>query len=161
MTCAAGRPGWRITSHSAARTGRGSGGTARAAGPSPATAGRAAGATGRDSGSHFQAKPTLTTHSAAATRPGAVSPQRALNEPSAGPTITPKLVAADSQPSALARSCGSIVSATYACATPVAPPPGPWTNRDRNSSGREPANPKIRYAAAEAARPTSSAGRRP
>src|SRR5439155_41194 len=81
----------------------------------------------RDSGSHFQANITLTPHKPAATRPGAISPQRAANEPSAGPTMTPKLVAADSHPSALARSCGAIVSATYACATPVVPPPSPRT----------------------------------
>src|SRR5207253_7577789 len=72
----------------------------------------------RDSGSHFQANATLHRHSAAATRPGADWPARAANEPTTGPMTTPRLVAADSHPSALARSCGAIVSATYACATP-------------------------------------------
>src|SRR3989442_3605197 len=71
---------------------------------------RAAGT--RASGSHFHANSALTTHSAAATSPGTVSPTRAANDPSAGPKITPALVAADSQPSPLARSLGAIVSAT-------------------------------------------------
>src|SRR5436309_11666668 len=156
MRCAAGRPGCRTTSHSASRTGRGSGGgTWR---PLSVVTWEAS---ARDSGSHFQANITLTPHNPAATRPGAISPQRAANEPSAGPTMTPKLVAADSHPSALARSCGAIVSATYACATPVVPPPSPWTKRDTNSSHSEPANPKITYAIAEADTPTSRAGPRP
>src|SRR6058998_1173076 len=73
----------------------------------------------RDSGSHFHANATLTSTRAAANTPGAASPNRCMNDPIAGPTMTPALVAADSQPSALARSAGTILSATYACRTPV------------------------------------------
>src|SRR6266480_4906148 len=51
-----------------------------------------------------------------------------------GPMTTPALVAAEIHPSALARSPGAIVSATYACATPVVPPPNPWTIREATSS---------------------------
>src|SRR5712691_6254159 len=115
----------------------------------------------RDSGSHFQANATLHRHSAAATRPGADWPARAANEPTTGPMTTPRLVAAESQPRALARSCGAIVSATYACATPVVPPPRPWMKRDTNSNQSDPANPKTTYARLDAVSPTSSAGRRP
>src|SRR5689334_19922881 len=97
----------------------------------------------RDSGSHRHAKMTFRTHKPAATRPGAVAPQRAAIDPSPGPTITPALVAADHQPNALARSWGAIVSATYAWATPVVPPPSPWTKRDAKSNHSELANPKI------------------
>src|SRR5881628_976470 len=96
----------------------------------------------RDSGSHFQANPTLHKHRAAATRPGAACPARAAKEPKTGPITTPRLVAADSQPKALARSWGAIVSATYAWATPVVPPPRPWMKRDTNSNQRVVANPK-------------------
>ena len=74
---------------------------------------------------------------------------------------TPRLVAADNHPSAFARSCGAIVSATYACATPVVPPPRPWTKRDTNSSQSDPASPNTTYARVDAVSPTSSAGRRP
>ena len=87
-----------------------------------------------DSGSHFQAKNTLTRHSAAAIIPGAACPKCAANDPIAGPTMTPAEVAAESQPSARARSAGSTVSATYAWATPVVPPPAPCTTRERKSS---------------------------
>ena len=71
----------------------------RAGGVAPACA-------GRDSGSHLQAKTTFTRQSAAATKPGAARPQWAANEPIAGPSITPAEVAAESQPSARARSPG-------------------------------------------------------
>ena len=156
MSWATGRRGWRITSHIASRTGRGStGGKCR-----PLAVVTRDSST-RDSGSHFQAKNTLTTHSAAATRPGAVSPACVASEPRAGPTMTPRLVAAESHPKALARSFAGMVSATYACATPVVPPPRPCTNRETKSSHRASANPKIRYARAEAPKPTRIAGRRP
>src|SRR5256885_7574947 len=115
----------------------------------------------RDSGSHFQANAMLHRHRAAATRPGAACPARAAKEPTTGPITTPRLVAADSQPKALARSCGAIVSATYAWATPVVPPPRPWMKRDTNSNQSDAANPKTAYAMADAVRPTSNAGRRP
>ena len=82
-------------------------------------------------------------HNAAATRPGADAPPRAAKDPRTGPITTPRLVAAESHPSALARSCGAIVSATYACATPVVPPPNPWTKRDTNKSHSDPAKPKM------------------
>ncbi len=75
--------------------------------------------------------------------------------------ITPALVAAESHPNALARSAGGMLSATYACTTPVVPPPSPCTNRERKSSQSEWANPNATYANAELASPTSSAGRRP
>src|SRR5713101_5972989 len=115
----------------------------------------------RDSGSHFHAHATLIKTNAAANTPGAASPNRCVNEPIAGPIITPALVAADSQPSAFARSLGNIVSATYACATPVVPPPSPCTNREMKSSQTVGAKPNTRYAMAELPSPTSSAGRRP
>src|SRR5206468_5376040 len=138
------------------RTGRGSrGGAWRPLAVVPS------GSTTRDSGNQRQAKITLKAHRPAATRPGTVSPQRAVSDASPGPTMTPALVAADSQPSALARSCGSMVSATYAWATPVVPPPRPCTKRDANSSQRALANPKMTYATADPVRPTNSTGRRP
>ena len=68
----------------------------------------------RDSGSHFHANATLTKTRALANKPGAASPKRCMNDPIAGPMITPALVAADSHPKALARSRGTIESATYA-----------------------------------------------
>jgi hypothetical protein len=61
----------------------------------------------------------------------------------------------------LARSAGAIVSATYACATPVVPPPRPWTKRDANNIHKLVAKPKIAYANAEALSPMIIAGRRP
>src|SRR5207247_9032468 len=77
-----------------------------------------------------------------------------------GPMTTPALVAADSHPRAFARSAGAMVSATYACATPVAPPPAPWTARDANRSHSPFANPKIRDATPDPASPVISARRR-
>src|SRR3989449_10703216 len=145
-----------MTSHIACNTGRGSGG-GRWRPLSVVTCD----ARTRDSGSHFHANKRLQAHSPAATRPGAESPARAANDPTTGPMTTPRLVAADSHPNALARSWGAMVSATYACATPVVPPPRPWTKRDRNRSQREPANAKIPYAIADAVKPTKIAGRRP
>ena len=97
----------------------------------------------------------------AATSPGAWRPKLKAAEPMKGPITTPALVAADSQPSALARSLGSIVSATYACATPVVPPPNPCTMREANSIHKLVAKPKITYANADAPRPMIIAGRRP
>src|SRR5260370_35208912 len=107
MRGAAGRPGGRITSHTAARTDRGSG----------AGMWRPLSVVGyelnaRDSGSHFHAKIRLPAHTAAATSPGAHEPARAAKDPTTGPRTTPTLVDAASQPNALARSCGAIVSAT-------------------------------------------------
>src|ERR1041385_8690648 len=145
MRWAAGRLGGRTTSHIASRTGRGcGGGTCR-----PLAVVTCVGTT-RDSGSHFHANTRLPAHKAAATIPGAQSPARAANEPMTGPMTTPRLVAADSQPSALARSCGTMVSATYAWATPVVPPPRPWTKRETKSSHSDPASPKMKYAAVDA-----------
>src|SRR2546430_2374895 len=115
----------------------------------------------RDSGSHFHANATLTSTSALAKTPGAAAPNRCRNDPNAGPMTTPALVAADSQPSAFARSRGSIVSTTYACTTPVVPPPSPCTNRDRNNSQTVCAKPNTAYAIADVPSPTSNAGRRP
>ncbi len=87
----------------------------------------------------------FTSTSAAAARPGPCGPHTlCVTDPSTAPMLTPRLVAADSQPRALARWPGAIVSATYAWATPVVPPPNPWTKRHTNSSQSEPANPKIR-----------------
>src|SRR5690349_20799959 len=120
MRWAAGRPGWRITSHNASRTGRGLG----VATWCPLAVVMCVANT-RDSGSHFHAKTRLHRQNVAATRPGADSPKFAANDPIAGPITTPRLVAAESHPSALARSWGAIVSATYAWATPVVPPPSP------------------------------------
>src|ERR1051325_8836388 len=156
MTYATGRCGWRTTSQRVCNTGRGCGG-----GTNVPLAVRKPGSRTRDSGSHRQANTTLMTQRAAATSPGAVSPPRAANEPTAGPTITPALGAAESQPRALARSWGGMVSATYACATPVVPPPSPCTNRDTNNCHSDPAKPKITYAIADALSPPSHAGRPP
>ena len=88
----------------------------------------------RDSGSQYQAKIAFSTQSPAAMSPGPWVPSRLAKVPRMGPTTTPADVAAESQPSARARSEGRTVSATYAWATPVVPPPAPWTKRDRNSS---------------------------
>src|SRR5918995_1638082 len=85
----------------------------------------------RDSGSHLHAKKMLIRQRVAATSPGAAWPKCAEKEPIAGPTMTPADVAAESQPSARARLAGSTVSATYAWATPVVPPPAPCTTRER------------------------------
>ena len=76
--------------------------------------------------------------------PGAAWPKWAADDPIAGPTITPAEVAAESQPRARARSPGAMVSATYAWATPVVPPPAPCTTRERKSSHTLSANPNTR-----------------
>src|SRR2546422_10996114 len=126
MSWATGRRGWRITSHIASRTGRGSTG-----GKCRPLAVVTRGSSTRDSGSHFQAKNTLTTHSAAATRPGAVSPACVASDPRAGPTMTPWLVAAESHPNALARLFSGMDAATHACDTHVVSYHWPSTNRAR------------------------------
>ncbi len=115
----------------------------------------------RDSGNHFHAKKTLTSTSAAATMPGTAVPKAYAIEPMNGPMTTPALVAAEIHPSALARSAGAIVSATYACATPVVPPPNPCTMREANNIHRLVASPKMTYAKADALSPMIIAGRRP
>ena len=85
----------------------------------------------------------------------------AAKEPITGPIMMPADVAAESHPRARARSSGRTVSATYAWATPVVPPPAPWMMREANSSHTLVASPKTVYAAADAKSPISSAGRRP
>src|SRR5689334_22035428 len=95
-----------------------------------------------DSGSHFQANTTLQTQREAARIPGAVWPQREAKDPITGPNIVPRFVAAEIHPSDRARSPAGTVSAMYACVTPVVPPPAPCTNRERNNSQTEFANPK-------------------
>jgi len=116
---------------------------------------------GADSGSQRHAYHTLPRQSVAAMSPGAAIPRFVAREPMAGPIITPALVAADSQPNALARSLGSMASPTYACATPVVPPPAPCTRRDNTSIHGVTAKANTRKPSAEAVNPTSSAGRRP
>src|SRR5260221_13707793 len=112
MTSETGRAGWRITFHK----GRATLSTATfhasdvrgAAGPF----GCADGAI-RDSGSHFHANRTLIRTSTAAATPGPRGPQSLwVNDPSAAPMLTPRLVAADNHPKARARCAGAIVSAT-------------------------------------------------
>src|SRR5687768_7923169 len=93
--------------------------------------------------------------------PGYWAPKRALNELMIGPIAIPALVAADSHPSALARSLDFTVSVTYACATPVVPPPAPCTTRERRSAQIFDAKAKTRNAATDPASPIRSAGRRP
>src|SRR5687768_18308268 len=69
----------------------------------------------RDSVRKRHANARLSTHRTAAPSPGAARPHMAAStEPNAGPTITPRLVAAESQPSPFARSSGALASATYA-----------------------------------------------
>src|SRR5919206_53525 len=103
----------------------------------------------------------LIAQSVAAAIPGPRDPNLSAADPSAGPIATPTFVAAESQPSAFARFCGSTESATYAWMTPTVPPPAPCTNRDNNNNQIELANAKTRYAIPAALRPTSNAGRRP
>src|SRR4051812_29433602 len=79
----------------------------------------------RDSRRYFQAKKMFRRQRVAAARPGPDRPNRSEAEPIAGPIATPTLVAAESQPSALARFAGSTESATYAWITPTVPPPAP------------------------------------
>ena len=54
----------------------------------------------------------FTTQSAAANRPGPLAPHVCESDPRSGPIATPAFVAAESQPSALARSSGAVLSAT-------------------------------------------------
>src|SRR6476661_9881077 len=65
-----------------------------------------------DSGNHFQAQAALVRQRAAAMNPGAVWPKWDASEPSNGPMAKAAPVADESQPSALARWEGSMVSAT-------------------------------------------------
>src|ERR1041385_927994 len=161
MTSETGLAGCRITS----QRGRVTFVTAAVSDPADWRTPPASGAAGvwtRDSGSQRHANAMLSSTSAAAARPGPRGPHtRWVTDPNTAPMLTPRLVAADSQPSALARCAGAIVSATYAWATPVVPPPKPWTKRETKSSHSDPASPKMKYAAVDAASPASSAGRRP
>ena len=94
-----GCPGWRTTSQAGARP-------AGAAAPRPSCA-------GRDSGSQRQANNTFTSAERRrheARRRVARGERRTSRSP--GPSMTPAAVAAESQPSARARSFGSTVSAT-------------------------------------------------
>jgi hypothetical protein len=91
--------GCRTTTQAACQIGFRAGAAARAAAE-------------RVSGSHFQAKATLSRQSPAAIRPGAAWPQWAAKDPSTGPIMSPTAVAEDSQPSARARSLGATESAT-------------------------------------------------
>src|SRR3989304_593702 len=59
----------------------------------------------------------------AAGGPGPRPPTPCTQEPITGPIATPAFVAAESQPSAFARSFGLVASAPYACTTPTGPPP--------------------------------------
>ena len=60
------------------------------------------------SGSSIQAKTALARHRPAASSPGAAAPQRAATSRCSAPSVTPALVAADTHPSAFARSaCGT------------------------------------------------------
>src|ERR1700688_1764430 len=78
----------------------------------------------RDSGSQRHANAMLSSTNVAAASPGPRGPHTlCVTDPNIAPILTPRLVAADSQPSALARWAGAIVSATYAWATPVVAPP--------------------------------------
>src|SRR5687768_12491268 len=68
-----------------------------------------------DSSRNIQAKPITVKHSTAAPSPGALRPPICTRmDPIAGPTTAPRLVAAESQPSVLARSFESLMSAQYA-----------------------------------------------
>src|SRR5690349_11929290 len=95
--------------------------------------------------SDVHANNTLTTTSTAVSSPGPRAPPSLwVKEPSTAPMLTPRLVAADNQPNARARCAGGMVSATYACATPVVPPPNPCTMRHTNNNQRVLANPNIK-----------------
>src|SRR3989304_9681875 len=63
-----------------------------------------------DSGRSFQAQTRFTKQRPAARRPGVWGPRSHTAEPTTGPLLPPVLVAAESQPSALARSFGSTES---------------------------------------------------
>src|SRR6267378_1668117 len=91
---------------------------------SPGTACEADSRSSFDSARNAQAKRLASAHNAADARPGACGPHRLDRaEPSAGPAMAPRLVTAESQPSPLTRSSGRLESATYACTTPMVPPP--------------------------------------
>src|SRR5512141_3234634 len=66
----------------------------------------------RDSWRNFHANTMLMRHKLAAASPGPLRPASRAREPSGGPSATPTLVAAESQPSARARLLGSVASAT-------------------------------------------------
>src|SRR5688500_20284361 len=87
----------------------------------------------RDSRRKRHAKKTLSRQRAAAASPGPGLPITSAADPRAGPIATPRFVAADNQPSALARFAGSTASATYAWIAPTVHPPAPCTVRDRRS----------------------------
>ncbi len=84
-----------------------------------------------------------------------------MSEPNAGPATAPRLVIAESQPRLLVRRSGGETSATYACTTPMVPPPMPCTTRVSSSAGTELAKAKRMYAVAVMSRPARIAGRRP
>ena len=65
-----------------------------------------------DSTRYFAANTMLITHSTAASRPGARWLKCVEAEPITGPMATPAFVAAESHPSARARSFGSTASVT-------------------------------------------------
>ena len=115
-----------------------------------------------DSRKYFHANTMLSAQNTAAPNPGPRCPhQRTNNEPNAGPTTAPALVAEESQPNPFARSSGLLASATYACSTPTVPPPTPCTTRDSKRTHSVPASPKTTYANAEISKPVITAGRRP
>jgi hypothetical protein len=89
------------------------------------------------------AKIDTRTERAAAARPGARRPPRLIMaEPKAGPATAPMLVTTESQPRLLVRCFGFDTSATYACTTPMVPPPVPWISRDTSSATIDPAKAK-------------------
>src|SRR3989304_1623460 len=63
-----------------------------------------------DSGRSFQAHTRFTKQRPAARRPGVWGPRSHTADPTTGPIMTPVLVAAESPPSAFARSFGSTES---------------------------------------------------
>ena len=98
----------------------------------------------RDSPRKRAANPATASASAAAASPGApFPPMLIITDPKAGPATAPRLVTAESQPRLLVRCSGGEASATYACTTPIVPPPNPCTRRDRRSTDSDPANAKM------------------
>ena len=85
------------------------------------------------SGSHSHAIAAATNVSAAAAQMGAVMLTCASMPLSAGPMMKPRPNAAPISPYALARSFGSVTSATYARAVEMFPPDSPSTMRARKS----------------------------
>src|SRR5438477_12216636 len=84
-----------------------------------------------DSRKYFHANTMLSAQNTAAPNPGPRCPhQRTNNEPNAGPTTAPALVAEDSQPNPFARSSGLLAPATYACSTQTVPQPPACTTPD-------------------------------